>query len=330
MTTQQGQTQQAAGWPAPQTLQTGSPTQPSAPSSDPFSTAAQAQGNASQANVNQQTIANRANQSNPFGSSSWAIDPNTGQWTQNVQLAGAQNDALTAQQNLQAGRSTAASDLLGQATSSLGNPIDTSGFAGLYSFGSPGQTNQQAQDAVMGQLQPQLDQRRKAAETQLANQGITRGSEAWQNAEDQLGRDENNARLQGVQAGFTQGNSLNNQNIAYGNYQQQQRAGQLGEAQTLRQQPLNDINALVNGQQVQSPTFGQYGQAGVATAPNYLGASQSQYNALLDATNASADANTSLNNGLFNLGGAFLNSNAGQNLIGSAGSWLGDLFGLGG
>lgn len=303
---------------------------PTAPGTDPFTTAAATQAQAGQAAVNQQTVANRATQNNPFGSSSWVQDPNTGQWTQNVQLAGAQNDALTAQQNLQAGRSTAAAGLLPGATSALSQPIDTSQFAGLYSFGNPGQTNQQAQDAVTQQMDPLLQQRRSQMETQLANQGITRGSEAWRNAEDQLARDENNARLQAVQAGFAQGKSLNDQNINYGQFQQGQRGYQLGEAQTLRQQPLADINALVSGQGVTAPTFGQYGQAGVAQAPNYLGATQSQYNAGLDALNASADKTASQNAGLFGLGGAFLNSPAGQQLLGSAGDWLGNLFGYGG
>jgi hypothetical protein len=182
----------------------------------------------------------------------------------------------------------------------------------------------------MGQLQPQLDQRRKAAETQLANQGITRGSEAWQNAEDQLARDENNARLQGVQAGFTQGKSLNDQNIAYGGYQQGQNAYQMSQAQALRNQPLTDINNLTAGQSVTAPSFGTYGQAGVATAPNYLGAAQSNYNQQLDNSNASAASRTSMLNGLFGLGGAFLGSNTGQNFLGSAGDYLSELFGLGG
>jgi hypothetical protein len=305
-------------------------TTPPPPSSDPFTLAAAAQGATGTAAVNQQTIANRANQINPFGSSSWIQDPNTGQWTQNVQLAGAQQGALTAQENLQAGRMTGAAGLLPGALDAMGKPIDTSGFSSLYSFGAPGQVNQQAQDAVMGQLQPMMDQRRKAMETQLANQGITRGSEAWQNAQDQMARDENNMRLQGVQAGFTQGNLLNQQDINYGNYQSQQRAGELGEAQTLRSQPLSDINALTTGQGVQAPTFGQYGQAGVAAPPSYLTAAQSQYGAMLDQQNAEADRKASLYGGLYNLGGSFLGSQTGQNLLSGAGDYLSNLFGFGG
>lgn len=310
--------------------QAGAQTSPPAYNpTDPFGQAATAQGQASQQNVNQQTDANRADQSNPFGDLSWSQDPNTGQWTQNVSLAGAQGDALTAQQNLQAGRSQAASGLLGDATSNLSQGLDTSNLNPLFKYGAPGQTNQSAQDAVMGQLQPILDRNSKALDSQLANQGITMGSEAWKNAHDQEAQDQNNARLQAVQAGFTQGNTENTQNINYANAQQGQNAQDLTQQQTIRNQPLTDINNLTSGQAVTSPTFGAYGQAGVATAPNYLGASQSQYNALLDTSNADAAKQSSLYGGLFGLGSAFLGSSAGSSAMNSAGNYISSLFGYG-
>lgn len=308
----------------------GLPSATGAPQANQFTDAASAQALVGQSLTQGQTTANRANQSNPFGSLNWSVNPSTGQWSQNVSLTGPQGDALGSQQNVQAGRSVGAQGLLPQAVNNLQSPLDRSKFTGLFDFGAPGQVNQQAQDAVMGQLQPQIDQRRKAVETQLANQGITRGSEAWTNAEDQLARDENNAHLQGVQAGFRQGNEQNTQNISYGDYRTGLRRTQTGEAQTDRQQPLSDINSLLSGQGVSAPTFGAYGQAGVSAAPNYLGAQQSNYNANLDSLNLSADQRASFNNGLFSLGGAFLNSGTGQKWLGSAGDYLGSLFGGGG
>lgn len=316
-------TQQSAAGPTP-----GQP--PAYNPTDAFGQAATAQGTANQTNVNQQTAANRADQTNPFGTSAWSQDPNTGKWTQNISLAGAQGDALTAQQNLQAGRSEAASGLLGGATDALSQPLDTSQFHGMYNFGTPGQVNQQAQDAVMGQLQPIMDQKSKALDSQLSNQGLTPGSEAYQNAHDQLARDNNNMTLQGVQAGFAQGNTDFTNNINLGNYQQGQNQQSLQQQEAIRSQPLNDINALTSGQQVTAPTFGAYGQAGVAAAPNYLGAEQSNYNAQLDSSNADAAKQSSLYGGLFGLGSAFLGSAAGQKAIGGAGDYLSSLFGMGG
>lgn len=312
------------------TTQSASGTTPAYNPQDQFGQAATAQAGASQNAINQQTSANRVDQNNPTGSLSWSQDPNTGQWTQNVSLAGAQQDALTAQQNLQAGRSTAAQGLLGQATSNLSNPIDTSNFTSLYNVGTPGQTNQAAQNAVMGQVTPIIQQNDKALQSQLANQGITAGSEAYQNAMDQQARNDNNMNLQAVQAGFAQGNTDVTNNINTGTYDQNQNAYQLAQAQTLRNQPLTDINNLTSGQAVTQPSFGTYGQAGAATPANYLGAAQSNYNAALDSSNASAASTASQNAGLFGLGGAFLGSSAGQSALGSAGSYLSQLFGLGG
>ena len=51
---------------------------------------------------------------------------------------------------------------------------------------------------------------------------------------------------------------------------------------------LNEMNALLSGQQVQSPQFAGYNQAGVAQAPDYLGAMSGQYGAQTDAANAKA------------------------------------------
>jgi hypothetical protein len=201
-------------------------------------------------------------------------------------------------------------------------------MTGLFSLGglTPGGFNQQAQDAIMSRLQPQMDTRRAALETQLANQGITRGSEAWTNAENQQGRDENDARMQGILGGFQQGNTEFGQALGLASGTQAQRAAQLGERQTLREQPLQDTLGLLSGAKV--PQFGQYTTAGSATAPNYLGAQQSSYNAALDKMNLSADQRAGLENGLFSLGGSFLNSGLGQKTIGYIGDQIGGLFGF--
>lgn len=297
------------------------------PSSDPFTLAAQQQGNSSTQNINDQTVQNRANQVNSNGQLQWSQDPTTGQWTQTTSLNQPLQSALDSQQGITADRSGAASSMLPGAISSASQGLDTSGLNPLFSFGAPGQTNQQAQDAVMGQLQPGLDQSRKAAENQLSNQGITPGSEAWQNAERQLGVNDNNANLQATMAGFQQGNTENSQNIAYSQAQQAQNASNLSQQSTLNNYGLGQVNSLLNGQSVTDPSFGTYSQAGTATPTNYLGAQQSNYNAILDQQNADAAKNSSFDSGLFNLGGAFLGSNTGQSLLGSAGSFLGGLFG---
>jgi Chaperone of endosialidase len=85
----------------------------------------------------------------------------------------------------------------------------------------PNQDTNTATQAILSRVNPQLDRRRAATESQLANQGITRGSEAWKNAMTDLGQQENDAftqaGLQGINLGLTQqgqtyGQTMGNRN----------------------------------------------------------------------------------------------------------------------
>lgn len=296
------------------------PTAPTYQPQDQFGQAAQAQGNASQAATDAATISNRSNQVNAAGDTlTWTKDPATGQWTQTINQ-GQGGQALTQGIN----------GMAAGAVGALQQPLDTGGLTDLYSLNgkTPGGFNDEAYQAIMSRLNPDMDRRRAAEETKLANMGITRGSEAWGGAEDQLGRDENDARMQGIMGGFAQGNTDFNQALGLATATQGQRAGQLDERRGIRGQGITDLMALQGADK--SPQFGQYTTAGTATAPNYLGAQQSQYNAVLDKMNLSADQRASLENGLFSLGGSFLSSNLGQSLLQKGGSAIGGLFGFGG
>jgi hypothetical protein len=296
------------------------PTAPTYNPTDPFGAAAAATGAASTAATDAATVSNRSNQTNANGDQlTWTKDPTTGQWTQNI-TQGAGGAALTAGMN----------SMAPGAVDALKTPLDTNGLTDLFSLNGmkPGGYSQEAQDAIMSRLNPQMDLRRQQMETTLANQGITRGSEAWTNAENQQGRDENDARMQGILGGFQQGNTEFGQGLSLATGTGAQRAGQLGERETIRSQPLQDYLSLQGADK--TPQFGQYTTAGTATAPNYLGAAQSNYNAGLDSANLSADQKASLENGLFSLGGSFLNSKVGGNLMSTIGDKIGGLFGFGG
>ena len=218
-----------------------------------------------------------------------------------------------------------------------------------------------AQEAIMRRLEPSLARQRTSTETQLINQGLRPGTEAYDNAARILGEQENDLRsqaaLQGLnldiganQQGFSQalqgGQFANaadlaqfgaaqqaqqaaNQAIAqnYGQgmtaaqaqnateaqrYNQAMQAAQFGNtaqqqamAQALqqRQLPLNEINALVSGSQIQNPQFGAYQGSNVAPAPianatAQQGAyNQNLYNQQLGTYNTNVA-------GLYNLGGA--------------------------
>lgn len=204
------------------------------------------------------------------------------------------------------------------------------------------------QAAILSRLQPQIQQTEAATAQQLANQGITPGSEAYNNAMRTQGQQANDlytqAALQGInldtaanQQGYNQalstaglynsglgqdfgqglaGQQLTNASIGQ-NFGQAQSAQQMqnaaigqnfGQAQAaaglynqaqnqgynqnlqgaqfgntaaqqslaqqlqLRNQPLNEISALMSGSQIQNPQFQGYTGSNVAAAPTFQGA----------------------------------------------------------
>jgi hypothetical protein len=61
------------------------------------------------------------------------------------------------------------------------------------------------------------------------------------------------------------------------------RQQQLAEEMQRRGFSLNEINAIISGQQVGMPQFSGYNQAGAAQPVDYMGAAHAQYGAAQDA-----------------------------------------------
>lgn len=165
------------------------------------------------------------------------------------------------------------------------------------------------QEAIMQRLEPSLARQRTSTETQLINQGLRPGTEAYDNAINLLGQQETDARTQAVLQGLNLDIGANQQGFGqalesgkFGNTAQQQA---LAEAIQLRQLPLNEITALMSGSQIQNPQFGAYSGATVQAAPIFAGTqAQGQYDMNKYAQDVSqANAATA---GLYSLGGAAL------------------------
>jgi len=165
------------------------------------------------------------------------------------------------------------------------------------------------QEAIMSRLEPSLARQRTSTETQLINQGLRPGSEAYNNAINLLGQQETDARTQAVLQGLNLDIGANQQGFGqaleagkFGNTAQQQA---LAEAIQLRQLPLNEITALMSGSQLQNPQFGAYSGATVQPAPLFAGTQaqgaydQNIYNQQVSQANAATA-------GLYSLGGAAL------------------------
>ena len=158
-------------------------------------------------------------------------------------------------------------------------------FAKPFDFSSAADARQQSQDALSGRLEPRLQQDREALRTQLINSGFRPGTEGYDRAMQRADQQATDARLQVInQAG-----------------QEQDRAVQL--ATMLRNQPLNEINALRTGSQVSLPQFQAYSGQNVAAAPIF-GATQAQGQYDMNAYNQNVAQQNATMGGLFNLGSA--------------------------
>lgn len=111
------------------------------------------------------------------------------------------------------------------------------------------------------------------------------------------------ANMQAQNQAISQQYGLNQQ---YANAQNQLRQQAIAEELQRRGMSLNEMNALLSGQQVQMPNMPSFSQSGQAQTPNILGATQMGYDAALGATNAQNAASGNLLSAGAQLGSAFL------------------------
>jgi hypothetical protein len=193
----------------------------------------------------------------------------------------------------------------------------------------PNLVQQQVTDALYKQqtqfLDPQFQRSQSALENQLANQGITQGSEAWNNAMQMANAQKQqayeSARNSAIGAGVNAGSTM------FGN----QLAGAQFGNQALGQQFNQGLTAQQAGNTAQNQTFAQQ----LANAQLNNQAVQQANTLQVQRENAQKMADAMSKQGLYGLGGALLGSPSGMktagNVLGSLGS-LGSsaLSGLGG
>jgi len=134
----------------------------------------------------------------------------------------------------------------GVAGPNLANTLDTSNVAKM-----PINAGTTAQQAIMARLEPQLQKNRVSTETQLINQGLRPGSEAYNNAAQLLGQQENDQRTQAVLQGLGLDMSANAQG-----YGQALSTGQFGNAANLAGFNANLANQQAGNQAI-AQNFGQ-------------------------------------------------------------------------
>jgi DNA-directed RNA polymerase specialized sigma54-like protein len=82
------------------------------------------------------------------------------------------------------------------------------------------------------------------------------------------------------------------------------REQQLQEAITMRQQPLNELQQLMQMQSYSNPQFGNFASATGAKGTDYTGAAKDMYGAQVGATNAANAGKAGVTSGIVGLAGA--------------------------
>jgi len=306
----------------------------SSPSPPDYTQAAQqtAAGNLEMARA--ATAANRPTQVTPFGTSSWYNTPGTDEWVQNVELDPDTQAALESQQNVQRYMSDLGTKYMGRVEESMDKPYTDLGPMEQQNLGAMPELGfgavQQIQDAMMERLNPGLQKQRSAAQQRLASQGITLGSEAEGDVQQQLNESENAANREALLSamgayGDITGRQLQGRQQQMAEYAQRQqgRQQQLTEQAYERNLPLSELNAILRGNQVQAPQFSSFQGQGATAGPDLSGAAESQYQAALGGSNASKAAGAGLGSAVGGLLGTFIMPGVGTAAGASIGGMLG-------
>lgn len=161
------------------------------------------------------------------------------------------------------------------------------------------------EDALFERLNPQLRQQDDALRTRLANQGITMGSEAWNTGIDESNRAANDARIGAVLNAGQEQSRLLADALQRAGFQNSNREAGIQERLTSRNQPINEITALMSGGQVSMPQFQGY-RGGNVAGTDVAGNTWNAYNAQVQKAQADQAAKSAMWGNIAKLGGSLL------------------------
>lgn len=258
----------------------GKPRAPKPP--DPRETSAASTGT-SVATALANTQLGNVNQVGPNGSLTYDqtgstdfTDPYTGQsykiptFTATTELTDQGQRIFDANQSAQLGLARTA-DRAGKSLQSIiGQKINAGRLParGRVPMGTYGRNRDRVEQAIMDRMQPSIDADRDRMETSLANKGIAVGSDAYSDSQADFGRNVNDARLGAILAGGQEQSRLFGLDMARFDAQNDLRGQALNERFALRNQPINEITALLSGSQVQQPNFRMNTPSRIPTTDN--------------------------------------------------------------
>lgn len=220
---------------------------------------------------------------NQSGTYNWT-DPYTGKSYDIPRFT--ETTTLSPQQAATKGQTDAAEFNLG----SLANR--QSAFLGGYMAkpfdGSNEATESRLMELGRKRLDPMFAERQKALDSKLANQGITIGSKAYDTAQ-RMGSEQ--------------------ENDAYNSLLLSGRGQAFSEAQATRNQPINEITALLSGSQVSMPQSQGFNQSPIPTTDT-AGLINKNYDQRMGIWQQQQQQKQGMLGGLFSLGSAFLGNPA--------------------
>ena len=232
---------------------------------DPMKTA-QSQAAANQGTAISQQLLNMTDQQTPYGNLSYSqtgtnsyVDPLTGKtvvvpkFTATTSLSPQQKAILDQTQAAELNLGTIANERSNFLKDYLSKPFDVNAA-----------TEQKLYDLGSARLNPRFEQQLEQQRTQLINSGIRPGSAAYTSA------------MRDFEA---------NRNDAYNQLALTGRQQAFNEASYERNQPLNEIGALLSGSQVQGPQFTNTPQTSVGGV-DYAGLVNQQYQSKLASSQA--------------------------------------------
>lgn len=247
------------------------------PPPDPVATA-KAQGEMNRDTAITQYGLNATNQVTPYGNLSYSQNgtwsDGTPRFTATTTLSPEQQELYRLNTETQKGIGQIGVDQTQRIAGLLSQPINLNNEA----------TESRLMDLGRKRLDPMLADRRNALETKLYNQGVMPGTEAFDRAMRENSQAENDAFNQLLLTG---------------------RGQAVQEALTERNQPINEITALLRGSGVQQPSFVNTPQTNVAPV-DYTGLVSNNYAGQMAAYNADQQKQGALYGALGSLGGMAL------------------------
>lgn len=253
---------------------------PSAPPAPDYAGAASATAAGNKENTIAAQQGSMVNQFTPYGNITYSQDgnwngSNNPKYNANISLDPTAQKTLDSQLALSNNMGDLANSAAGRADQAYSQPFDTSSVKDIYD---------KAYGAQTARLDPQWQANSEAQDNKLANQGIMVGSHAYDDSMRTFNQAKNDAYTQAQQS------AISNMPQTY----------QLATA--TREQPLNELNAIRTGAQIQNPQFSAQPQQQYTPGPDMLGAAglQNQYN--MGLYNSQVGSNNSMMTGLLTAG----------------------------